>query len=273
MKAILVPTDLSPASQNATNYAGNLCRELGGTMILLHVYMLPVAVSELPYAMVSAEEVHKASENALDKEAGRVLKEHGFKPECVVRLGLPSDEIRDLEKERDIDLIVMGMKGAGEFDKLIGSTTLAVIRKCHKAVLVIPHNAKFSPYKMVSYATDFSYQTNTSFFDPLKQLIKKFDADLMLVYVQKTATTLTSRQLAAKAELEQLFEDIRPIWHIVADNDVEHGLFGFLEEHSPDMLAMVSHKHNFLERVFGTHHTRTIIYQTTIPVLILQDKE
>src|SRR5256885_1202136 len=105
MNEILVPTDLSPASQNATNFAAHLCKELGAKMTLIHVYMLPVPVSELPYVMVSAEEIHQASEVALEKEADRLYDMLGTKPECIVRLGLPSDEIKEIEKERRIDFV------------------------------------------------------------------------------------------------------------------------------------------------------------------------
>ena len=273
MNLILVPTDLSPASQNATNYAAFLCKELQAKMMLLHVYMLPVPVSELPYVMVSADEIHLASEKALEKEADRIFEMFGSKPECLVRLGLPSDEIRDLEKERNIDLVIIGMKGAGGFDKLIGSTTVAVIRKCHKPVLVIPHQASFTPVKLVSYATDFSYQTNLKCFEPLKALLKRFNAKLLIVNVQKAGKVATTPELAAKQRLEPLFQDIQHSYHIVEDNAIEHGLQRFVEEHSPAMLAMVAHKNNFLERIFGTHHTKAMIYQTHIPLLILQDKD
>ena len=100
MYTILVPTDLSPASQNATSYAGRLCKELGAKMILLHVYMLPVPVAEMPYIMVTPDEMQKASEEALRKEADRIYETLGIEIEPMVRLGLASDEIRDIEKER-----------------------------------------------------------------------------------------------------------------------------------------------------------------------------
>src|ERR1044072_2088811 len=134
MNTILVPTDFSPTAENAANYAGNLCKELDAKLVLLHVYMLPVPVSEIPYVMVSADEMQKASENALKKETDRLFEMMNIEVEGIVRLGLASDEIRDIEREKNIDLTIMGMNGGGEFDKLIGSTTIAVIRKCHKPV-------------------------------------------------------------------------------------------------------------------------------------------
>lgn len=240
-------------------------------MILLHVYMLPVPVSELPYVMVSADEIQKASENALQKEAERIKDTFSVEGECIVRLGLPSDEIRYLEKERNIDLIIMGMKGAGDLDKLIGSTAVAVIRKCSKPVLVIPVKAFFASYKLVAYATDFSYKINLNCFDPLKSLLKQYNAQLRVVYVQKPGKMMTEEQTAGKERLESILKEVPHSIHIVDDNDVEHGLQQFIEQTSAGMLVMVAHKNSFLERIFGTHHTKAMMYQTNIPLLILQE--
>lgn len=272
MTTILVPTDLSPAAQNATNYAANLCKAVGAKMILLHVYMLPVPISEIPYVMISADEIQKASETALRKEANRIFESLGIEIEWIVRLGLASDEIRDMESETNIDLVVMGMKGVGELDKLIGSTTVAVIRKCHKAVLVIPRQAKFVPFKLIAYATDFSYTANIACFEPLKMFIRSFTSELVVVNVQKGGKNIKNEQFAGKERLDQVLKEIPHNYQIIEDDDIEHGLHQFIETRSPDVLVMVAHKHNMIERLFGTHHTKAMIYQTHIPTLILQDK-
>lgn len=272
MKTILVPTDFSLTAENAANYAGLLCKELGAKLLLLHVYMLPVPVSEIPYVMVSADEMQKASENALIKETKRIFESYDIEVEWIVRLGLASDEIRDLEKEKNIHLIVMGMNGSGEFDKLIGSTTLAVIRKCHQPVLVIPVEAKYAPFKLIAYATDYSYSVNLSCFEPLKSLIQKYKSKLLVVNVQKTGKTPDSGLASGKERLEKVLTDTDHDYISVEDNNIEHGLQQVIETNSPELLTMVAHKHNILERLFGTHHTKTMIYQSHIPILILQDK-
>ncbi len=55
----------------------------------------------------------------------------------------------------------MGMKGAGGLDKIIGSTTINVSRKVKTPVLVIPHDATYTPIKHITYASDFTYKTST----------------------------------------------------------------------------------------------------------------
>ncbi len=270
MKTILVPTDFSPTAENAVNYAGLLCKELGAKLILLHVYMLPVPVSEIPYVMVSADEMQKASENALIKETKRIFDTFDIEMEWIVRLGLASDEIRDIEKEKSIHLIIMGMNGSGELDKLIGSTTIAVIRKCHQPVLVIPEKARYASFKLIAFATDYSYSVNLSCFEPLKALIQKYKSKLAVVNVQKADKV--PEHANGKEILEKVLNDTDHHYVFVEDNNIDHGLQRFIETNSPELLAMVAHKHNVFERLFSTHHTKTMIYQTNIPILILQDK-
>jgi nucleotide-binding universal stress UspA family protein len=272
MKAILVPTDFSPTAENAANYAGLLCKKLGAKLILLHVYMLPVPVSEIPYVMVSADEMQKASENALVREANRIYSTMKIEIEWVVRLGLASDEIHDIEKEKSIDLVVMGMNGSGEFNKLIGSTTIAVIRKCHKPVLVVPEGTQYVPFESIAYATDFSYAVNLSCFDPLRSLIKTYNSRLIVVNVQKGGKTIDPELSSGKARLDTALGDTEHTYIIIENDNIEHGLQQFIDANSPQLLTMTAHKHNIMERLFGTHHTKEMIYHTQIPVLILQDK-
>lgn len=113
MQTLLVPVDFSPASTNAATYAANLAKVLNAKLILFHAYMLPTPVSEVPYVMVTAEEMQKENEELISKLADSLHLQFGVEVQWLVRIGIASDEIKSLIKETDIDLVVMGMKGAG----------------------------------------------------------------------------------------------------------------------------------------------------------------
>ncbi|MBE7173641.1 MAG: universal stress protein [Williamsia sp.] len=273
MKAVLVPTDLSAVSQNAGDYAAALCRETGAELILLHVYMLPTPISELSMVLETADEIHHSNEKAVQREAERISLQSGVAAKWLLRMGIASDEIGYLEKERGIDLVVMGMRQEEGFNKLLGSTTTATIRKCQRAaVLVIPQHVQFVPFKSVAYATDLSYKMNPDCFQPLISLIHRFKADLHLVHVDKGENGLTTEQVTGKMKLEAVLSNVYYHYHSIHASNVENGLNEFIKSHSPEMLAMVVHKHNLLERLFGVHHTQTMVYHTSIPLLVLLDK-
>ena len=273
MKAVLVPTDLSSISQNASDYAAAICRELGAELILLHVYMLPAPIADLPLVMESADQTNQFNEAALRKEVERIYLQTGISAKWQLRMGIVPDEIGYLEKEKNIDLIVLGTKKENGPNKLMGSTTLATIRKCQRAaIMIVPYQVKFTPLSSVAYATDLSYKMNPDCFHPLIRLILHFKTELRIVHVFKEENSLTPDQLAGKIKLEAVLSNVYHHYHSIQSDNVEKGLEEFVYSYSPDMLAMVVHKHNLLERLFGAHHTHTMVYHTNIPLLVLLDK-
>ena len=76
MKIILVPTDFSASAENAMVYAGHLARKLDASVLLLHVYQIPISMNDVPVMMVSAEELRHNAEQGLDRS--RVILSYVF---------------------------------------------------------------------------------------------------------------------------------------------------------------------------------------------------
>jgi len=75
MKTIIVPTDFSPISTNAMNFAADMAVNINASLMLLHVYQVPVSMTDVPVVMVSSEELRKSSEAKLQeiKKRCRIL--------------------------------------------------------------------------------------------------------------------------------------------------------------------------------------------------------
>jgi nucleotide-binding universal stress UspA family protein len=273
MKTILVPTDFSVLSRQATEYAGELAKELGAKIILLHTYMIPAPVSEVPYLMVSVDEIQKELEERIKKDTLKIFNTWGVEAEWIVRIGMPSDEIKDLTAKREIDLVIMATHGEGGLEKLIGSTTVNTIRKIHTPVLVLPRNIKYQPYRHVVYATDFTYDTNIHLFNPLLELLKHYKASLNILNVHRQHEKAVPDELIGKKNLENIFINTDHHFTTVTDVSVLHGITEYTISRVTDLAVIVSHKHSFLERVFGKNYTREMTYETKIPLLVLQDKK
>jgi nucleotide-binding universal stress UspA family protein len=141
-KRILYATDFSPAAEHALGYAMSLAEEAQGALILVHVMegpTLAATTSGVPIDLgrVNADvarDAQKALREAVSPEA-RVWCE----AEEHVPFGRPADEIVRLAKEREAQVIVMGVHGRNALDlALFGSTTHQVIRKAPCPVLTIP---------------------------------------------------------------------------------------------------------------------------------------
>jgi len=59
MKTLIVPTDFSPVSINAMNYAADMALNIDASLLLLHVYQIPVTFTEVPVVNISLEEIRK----------------------------------------------------------------------------------------------------------------------------------------------------------------------------------------------------------------------
>ncbi|WP_290795477.1 universal stress protein [Flavihumibacter sp. UBA7668] len=274
MKSILVATDFSAPSRAAAQYAAALAKLNGATLTLLHAYLLPTPVSEVPYVMVSVEELQKDNEKLVGELAVTLQQQFGIEVKTLVTIGLPADEVVFQSGETGADLIVAGMRGVtNTLDKLIGSTTAAILRKSTLPVLVVPEQSVYGGWKQIAYATDFSYSMNLRCLKMLRELAgKQSDIKLNIVHVQRPGEILTAEQIAGKVRLDPMLEEIPHKYVDLEHVSVEEGLKRFLHDNPCDALVMVAHKHSWWERLFSGSHTREMVYQSEIPLLVLQDK-
>lgn len=275
MKSFLVATDFSATSREAALYAARLAKLFGAEITLLHAYLLPTPVSEVPYMMISVEELQKDNEKLAAELASSLNQQTGVTVNTLVNIGMPADEIVYQSREIGADLIFLGMRGENTgIDKFIGSTTAAVIRKSHIPVLVIPAGNAFSAITNITYATDFSYTMNSRCLNTMSELIKKNPAArLHVVNIQRPGEIMTAEQISGKVWLEPTLEELSHEYHTIENSSVEAGLEAFLTKTTSQMLVMVAHKHSWWERLFSGSHTREMVYKAHIPLLVLQDKD
>jgi nucleotide-binding universal stress UspA family protein len=140
-KRILFPTDFSEGALNALPYAVDFTRNYGAKLFMLHVIYDVATASGLYVPHISVDEMYRDMEVNAKKqlenfgvEERRDLKDI----EYTVLRGVPYEEILRFEKEKDIDLIVIGTHGRRGLDRfLFGSTAEKVVRYAHCPVLTV----------------------------------------------------------------------------------------------------------------------------------------
>jgi len=271
MQVIVVPVDFSTQSRNAAIHAAQVAKLFNAKLLLFHAYMLPTPVSEVPYVMVTVDDLQKDNEAIIRKEAELLSSDFGVEVEWLVRIGIPSDEIRALTEERRVDLVVMGMKGVGGIDKIIGSTTTNCLRKLKTPVLIIPQDARFGEYKKITYATDFHNELLTRSFQPLLQIVNQFQSSINIVYIHRDADRSDVNEMDWRKNMANILPGIEYSFVKIEDDSVKHGLTEFIESNHTDLLVMLTHRHNFFDRLFNRSQTTTMAYETRIPLLVLHD--
>ena len=144
--SILVPTDFSPPSEQAFNYARGLAKELGARLHLVHVVNRQLLAEGLAAEASIADGVSIGS--ALVEEAKARLQT--LAPDAAsaeVVFGYAAKSIVEYASRVGVDLVVMGSHGrSGLAHVLLGSVAEAVVRTAPCPVLTVrqPVNASRS---------------------------------------------------------------------------------------------------------------------------------
>ncbi len=274
MKTILVPTDFSDAAKNASEYALQYAKEFGYKLLLCHVYHLPViSVPEEPLLVLEDTRTLRRNHlQLLKEEASFLALDSDVEVDCRVVEGFAVDEILALEEEIAPAFIIMGMETEGTLSEfIIGSIATDVIRKAKTPILLIPEKAHFKKINNITLAYDYKIKQEVQILDPLKDLIKKSEAKFYILNVGKKDPEEDAIKAIAGIRIEKYFSDIEFITHFTENDDFSAGINDFIESANIDLIAMIPHKHNFLERLFKESHTKKIAFHTTIPLLTLPD--
>lgn len=271
MKKILVPTDMSQASHNATKYAIALAAEINAEVTLLSVTPLGLLIDDSMIApiMITQAEIMEKNRELLKTESDLFSKSSSVKIKAFALEGDPSTIIINMAKENDYDLIIMGTKGKGNSNSFFGSTTTSVINKSVFPILVVPENCSFEPVKNIALASDFESKTDLLSYHSLLLIADKFDSKISIINILNTKADLSQAQVIEKMNLNQLFSKFRHTFHTIDNDNVEDGISDFTENNTTQMLAMIARKHNFFARLLGVEHTKKMSYKTKIPLLII----
>ncbi|MGQ0828006.1 MAG: universal stress protein [Bacteroidota bacterium] len=275
MKTILIPTDFSETAKNAADYAIEFAKHINALVVLLHVFHIPIATTEAPVIIPSYDDLEKDNLFNLKEFEQELRGKHGLIApiECIVKPGFIIDEIRETIKEKNIDLVVMGITGVNKLaELLIGSNTIGVIKGVKCPTLIIPKNAKFKPIKTIAFACDFEEVKDESALKKMKTFVKELGARLLILnVVDPVEEKVTTEKAVSGVRLVNMFDDINHSLHFPEDDDPVHAINEFIELHNVDLLVMVPHKHNIFSRIFREGTTKKMAFHTHIPLLAIHD--
>lgn len=275
MKKILFPTDLSEAANKAFIYALHFADKLDASLIALHVYYKPeVKAVNLPHTLEEFYKTFDLEEFEDYKDAIPALRDiqetNGFSHLNVSHTLVGGDKIVDAildsAKKEEADIIVMGTTGArGLKEIFLGSVAGEVLENAECPVVAVPENATFD-------GVIDNIGMTTTYREEEKEALKKvlnitapFEPTIHCVNVDLAhIEPFTKRMDVFSAE----FAEVANInFDVVDGNDIQEVLTGFMEGRKIDMLAMVTHKRNFLQELFNYSRTKQMSYHSKTPIL------
>ncbi|MDR6782781.1 nucleotide-binding universal stress UspA family protein [Pedobacter africanus] len=283
MKKILMPTDFSVPAENAAHYALQLAKVLKADVILCNAYRVPAEApmaAQVAWPLVDSSQIAQEVSGNLDNmvrelSAGACTTEAGeYCPELTYESakGSVCEVVSALVKKRKIDLVVMGMAGAGSVTQLVlGSNTREMIDKADFPLLLVPYEAAFKKIRKIVFVTDLD-EDELEAVTELTHFAASLNAQIVIVHITSRAVKLEGK---LHKEMEEFFQSIcsrvdypaikyEYVWNI----DVDNGLDWLAEQKDVDIIAMAHHAHNLLYKLFIGSHTHKLSRHTKIPLLV-----
>ncbi|WP_321331513.1 universal stress protein [uncultured Bacteroides sp.] len=286
---ILIPVDFSNYSMRACEFGFNFANVFQSEVILLHVYFTPIYASSLPYGdvfnyQISDDEsvkntLHKvhADLNVLSDKIKAKITSGEFPPvkyTCILREGIPEEEILRYAKDQSPRIIIMGTRGKSQKKiDLIGSVTAEVIERSKTTVLAIPESTilkNFSEAKRVAFLTNFD-QRDLIAFDSFLNTLKSFEVSIYLIHLAETEDAWNEIKLAGiKEYLRKQYPHFEIHYNIVKNDDFLNSLDTYITTDKIDILALTTYKRNIFSRMFNPSIAQKMIFHSDTPLLVIK---
>ncbi|RYG26592.1 MAG: universal stress protein, partial [Chitinophagaceae bacterium] len=246
---------------------------INASLLLLHIYQIPVAVTDTPLVMVSVDDLKEDAEKKLD--TARQELEHitsgKLKIYTEARLGNVTDELEEIGKKIQPFAIVMGTTGHSAMERVIfGSNTLSVIKHLTWPVICVPVGKEYGRgIKKIGLACDFREVAETVPSDAIKSFAAQFDAEFYVLNVQYQEPSAELPEQSAL--LQTSLQELKPNYRFIKHKDIEEGIHEFAEQNNLDMIITIPKKHKLLQGIFKKSSTKQLIYHSHIPVMSLHN--
>jgi nucleotide-binding universal stress UspA family protein len=136
MKTILVAYDDTAPSKRALERAATLAEAFGSRVLVTSISTLTHSGPRSATHLARSEGPAARDEDVHQGQA--ILAERGIEAEAVTVLGDPASAIARLAEERGADLVVIGTRGLGPVQRLLGqSVSQAVSRRVQCDLLIV----------------------------------------------------------------------------------------------------------------------------------------
>jgi nucleotide-binding universal stress UspA family protein len=283
IERILVPVDFSDCSKNACNYAIGIAEKLGAEVLLLHAYYFPVinsfdlgdGLSVVVNLNDTVAEIAEKAKDGLQNLYNDLLTQIKQNSSEQVKLnyilvnGNPISEILNVYATYHPDLIVMGTQGRTKAAReQFGSVAATTINETKVPVMTVPENSIYRGISKVNllYATNFD-QSDYKAIKKLMTLIYLFDVNINFVHIGKMDDTSKVKIDILKNFFNQLYPGYQIECSIIEHKEILLTLQKFVSDRHIDIIAMTTHKRNFITGLFYPSMTKKMLFQTDIPML------
>ncbi|PRD51402.1 universal stress protein [Sphingobacterium gobiense] len=278
MKTIIITTDFSESALNAARYATKLAKSVEANHIILyHAYdNLPIG-TDLPMtdAAPSLEKQSLSNLEAVQQELIQILGGNSSVSIHVVTNHFPLlHGIEGLLEKWDADLVVVGATGRSNLEQaLIGSNTANLASSLKRPLLIVPNHAGYEPIRKIVFACDLKEISPATPVAEIAQWLERLRAKLLVLNVIPEAKQANPDTTTEQYKINALLEVFQPEYHYTTGDDIAEEIETFAEYHNAGLIVTIPKSYGFFERLFHRRVSKQLIKKSSIPLLLLKEKE
>ena len=278
-KHILLPTDFSKNARNAIDYALHLFEKESCIFYLLNAF--EVGASGLSSTMGKAKNtrlfqaVKKESERSIQTLLKNLASNNTNPLHTFKGLSISDSLLNAIGKttiDKSISYVIMGTKGSSAVKEVfMGSNTVNVLKHINFCRLIaVPESYDLHmPYE-IAFATDFEQVYTRTELEPLLDLAKLWDSELIILHVD-TGAKLTLEQQDRKLLLMECLDGL-VIQFVEAkgSSTISEAIQSYSSSKKDlGMMVLIKYEHSFFEKLIRESVIRRIAFRSKVPLLVL----
>jgi len=273
---VLCPTNFTPHSYQALQFALALAKKQAQAVALLHLYQLPIAEHRL-----TQEELKQA----IDQSRAEIMPRYqhlltnlsSVDPNIVIEPILKRGRslakvLLKLSKSRDFSVVVMPYKNSkGLRSFFFGDEVQEVIENTKTPTLLVPEIAAYRPVKHIVYATNF-IGDNILALQQLDDFALLFNAHITFLHIDDHVTP--NDKLIAnnyRRALKKCLQSPHKLL-VIEQPKVPRAIANYVNSEDVDILVLLRKNHHLAARMFQNSITEAMLPRTSKPLLILQEE-
>lgn len=269
-KTIIVATDFSLSAWNAACYAVDMAMAIKADILLVHIYSLPVAYSDIPLN-ITEEEIHIDAEKCISDLKGDLSRRanNRIAIHTETRFGFFYDGLVSIGEKVQPFLIVLGSQGKTAAERILfGNHAVRAMRHLPWPSITVPPKARFDAIKKIGLACDFSDAVDKVTVGKLARIVKEFAASLHILYTSKTRE-FNPEVIFGSGLLQEWLKPIPTEMQFITSENIDEGILEFVETSHIDLLVIIPLHHDLLDRLTHKSHTKQFVLHSTVPVLAI----
>ncbi|MFT5723663.1 MAG: nucleotide-binding universal stress UspA family protein [Bacteroidia bacterium] len=277
---ILVPTDLSTASNHAMDHAVGIAGLFDNQITLLYVVEESFFKSIFSGGMEKAVLLEAINAKLIEKAEAIKSKNPNLTVNTIVREGKVYKQIIEISQTYACDSIVMGFSGASGMDRFMGSTTTRVLKSSEVPVVIVKDVKSNIKYGKVILPIDLTRQSRQKV-DWAMHIAKQYNSEIHVIMEIEKDEFLAKKVNASLKQVEGILSKNKINFVSKILDDIQYpDNFGkdvvqYADEVSADLIMIMTQKETGVQDYLRIgSFARHIIHESkNIPVMAIKPKE